>query len=121
MNDTIDLQSSLGQFIGTEQYHFNPLYRWLRYTDGVKYFAENAGGGAYWFLDIIGTELVSLARSQDFLTVDLKVHANESCDIVVTDGNDNELWRRLIGWTDCPVGDWRFFLQNNVLMLTSEY
>lgn len=119
--DTITLQSELEQFIGTAGYHFNPLYWWLNYTDGVQYFAQNAGGGAYWLLDIIGTELQPLARKHRFMTVDLRVHANESCDIVVTDGNDSELWAKRVSFTDCPKGDWRFFLQSGVLMLTSEY
>lgn len=119
--DTIDLQSNLGQFIGTEQYHFNPLYPWLKYTDGVQYFAEHAGGGAYWFLDIVGTEVQPLTRRRPFLTVDLVVNSYSSAAIVVTDGNDRELWRKAINGTDCPVGTWRFFLQRGVLMLTSEY
>lgn len=119
--DTITLQQELEQFIGTEKYHYNPLYRWLKYTDGVKYFAENAGGGAYWFLDIIGTELRSLAHFRSFLVIELRVHANQSADIVVTDGDDSELWAKVISATDCPTGNWRFFLQGDVLMLTSEY
>ena len=119
--DTIDLQSSLGQFIGTELYHFNPLYPWLKYTDGVQYFANKAGGGAYWFLDIVGTEVQPFARRLGFLTVDLTVYREQSAKIVVTDGDDHELWEKLIEWTDCPVGTWRFFLQRGVLMLTSEY
>ena len=119
--DTIDFQSSLAQFIGTTQYYFNPLYPWLKYTDGVQYFAENAGGGAYWFLDIVGTELHQYARRLKFLTVDLTVNQGQTAKIVVTDGNDHELFEKLIEWTDCPAGTWRFFLQQGVLMLTSEY
>lgn len=119
--DTIDLQSSLSQFIGTEKYHFNPLYRWLKYTDGVQYFAQNAGGGAYWFLEIVGTEVQALTKRRPFLTIDLIVKPDESCQILVTDDNDRTLWTKDIEWTDCPVGTWRFFLQSNVLMLTSEY
>lgn len=119
--DTIELQSSLTQFIGTEQYHFNPLYPWLKYTDGAKYFAEKAGGGAYWFLDIIGTEFQPMTRRSSFLTIDLLVNDSGNADIFVTDGNDRQLLKKRIGWTDCPIGTWRFFLQNHVLMLTSEY
>lgn len=119
--DTLDLQSNLSQFIGTEQYHFNPLYRWLKYTDGVKYFAENAGGGAYWFLDIVGTELRELANFRGFLVIELLVNDSGNADIFVTDGDDSQLLKRHIGWSDCPPGNWRFFLQGDVLMLTSEY
>lgn len=119
--DTIELQTSLSQFIGTEKYHFNPLYRWMNYTDGVQYFAKNAGGGAYWFLDIVGTEVQPLTNRRPFLTVDLVVRSYSDAEIVVTDGNDNHVWTKKINGTDCPVGTWRFFLQRGVLMLTSEY
>lgn len=119
--DAITFQSQLEQFIGTEQYYFNPLYRWMKYTDGVKFFAENAGGGAYWFLDIVGTEFMQLARKEEFLTIDLVVREDQSAGIVVGDGNDNGLKTKMIEATDCPVGVWRFFLQHDVLMLASEY
>lgn len=119
--DAITLQSELQQFTGTEQYYYSPFYRWMKYTDGVKFFAENAGGGAYWLLDIIGTEFRRLFDEHGFLVIELRVHDNESCDLVVEDGNYNELFARKISFTDCPQGVWRFFLQGNVLMLTSEY
>lgn len=121
MHTTTEFESQLSQFIGTERYHFNPLYPWLKYTDGVQYFAQNAGGGSYWFLDIVGTEVKPLTSRRSFITVDLVVKPDESCSIVVTDGNDRTLWTRDIEWTDCPAGTWRFFLQSGVLMLTSEY
>lgn len=119
--DTIDLQSSLSQFIGTEQYHYNPLYSWLKYTDGVQYFAQNAGGGAYWFLDIVGTEVQALTKRRPFLTIDLVVKRHDDAAIIVTDGNDRGVWHKTIDATDCPKGTWRFFLQHDVLMLASEY
>ena len=119
--DAITFQSQLEHFTGTEQYYFNPLYRWMKYTDGVKFFAESAGGGAYWLIDIIGTELMQLAKNEEFLTIDLVVLENQSAWIVVGDGNGNTLKTKRIDATDCPVGVWRFFLQHNVLMLASEY
>jgi hypothetical protein len=114
--ETLDLT----QFYGSEKVYFNPLYKWLNYTDGVKYFLENAGGGAYWLLDIIGTELHALSRKEQFLSIKMTVADNEA-DITVTDGNDGKLYSRHIEYTDCPAGQWDFFLTNNVLMLPSEY
>ena len=113
--------SDLDQFIGTEAYYVNPLYRWMQYTDGVKYFAQHAGGGAYWLLDIIGTEIKELYDHRGFLCINLKVHENESCDLVVEDGDGSELRTRRMSFTDCPVGAYKFFLTGNVLMLASEY
>jgi hypothetical protein len=112
------LESDLRQFTGTEQYHFNPFYRWMQYTDGVKYFAEKAG--AYWFLDIIGTELLALTKNEEFMAIDLIVRDGKF-QILVTDGNDTVLKKKTGNFTDCPTGVYRFFLTNNVLMVTSEY
>lgn len=118
MPNTIDLESALGQFIGTERYFYNPLYPWMQYTDGVKFFAEQAG--CYWFLDILGTELASKVRRNPFMSITMDVN-DGTANIIVTDGNDGHVWSRKEIYTDCPAGKWRFFLTSKVLMLTSEY
>lgn len=118
--DTLELQSGLINFYGTENYYANPFYQWMRYTDGVKFFFENAGGGAYWFSDIIGTEMKKLTATEEFIVIELKSDG-KSADIIGTDGNENEVYRRKIEFTDCPAGKWKFFLTDNVLMLASEY
>lgn len=112
------LEQELRQFTGTQQYYFNPFYKWMQYTDGVKHFAEKAG--AYWFLDIIGTELLQLTKTEDFMTIDLIVRDGKF-QILVTDGNDTVLKKKTGNFTDCPEGVYRFFLTNNVLMINSEY
>ena len=116
---TIDLS----QFYGTEQYHktsvFSPN---LKHTDGVQYFAEQAE--AFWFLDIVATEIFELTKQEPFIGINLIVGSNQSdtdAVIVATDGNEDVIFRKLIPNTDCPVGVYEFFLTDNVLMLTSEY
>lgn len=114
------LRAALDQFFGTEKYHYNPLYPKMNYTDGVQFFANNAGNGAYWLLDIIGTEIFEIHRKgEEFIHIRLIV-SGEKAEIVADDGNDNVLFRRSIEFTDCPSGEWRFFLENNVLMLPGE-
>ena len=120
MNDTLDFQSALGNFIGTEHYYFNPLYKWMKYTDGVKFFAENAGGGAYWLLDIIGTETKKLLDQVGFLSIELEVNDGKA-QLRITDGDYKPMMSKAIGFTDCPAGTWKFFLVDSVLMLSSEY
>jgi hypothetical protein len=115
------LTSQLAQFTGTEQYHYNPLYPWLKYTDGVRFFAGNAGSGAYWFLDIIGTELRKHTVDEPFLSIGFSVYTDKHGVINVTDGNDKQVYVRKLEYTDCPAGDYKFFLLDNVLMLSSEY
>lgn len=119
MNRSEQLVLELAQFIGSDQHHYNPLYRWMNYTDGVRYFANKAG--AFWLLDVIGTELHKLANAHDFLSITFSVYADGLAYITVTDGDNLELWKKWLDYTDCPVGTWKFFLTNNVLMLTSEY
>jgi hypothetical protein len=119
--DGSKLRADLDNFTGTEQYHRQPLYRNMLYTDGVEYFCENAGNGAYWFLDIIGTEVHAIQRKgEEFLNIVLLVTADEQAAIKVDDGNGRELFLRTIDWTDCPAGEWQFFLENDVLCLPSE-
>lgn len=116
----------LSGFTGTDHWYRHGLVRSVTYTDGVKYFAENAGNGAYWFLDILATELVKLAWKEEFLHIVLKV-ANEKAVITADDGNGKVLWTKQISFTDAPDGDWQFYMapggpENSVvIMLTSEY
>lgn len=118
MTTETNLVADLRQFTGTTQYYIQPLYRWMKYTDGVHHFVEKAG--AYWFLNIVGTELHDLAKKEEFMTVDLIVR-DDNAEILVTDGNDTVLWKRKPIYTDCPTGTYRFFLQHNVFMLNWEY
>lgn len=105
----------LSQFYGTENY-----YRHISgkvYTDGVQYFASRAG--AYWFVDLV---LLDMAHglNEPFLAVMLTVR-DEAADIVVTDGNDKVLTNMSIEWTDCPAGEYTFYICDGVMMLSSEY
>jgi len=115
METTLDLS----QFTGTEAYHrtflFNPN---LVHTDGVQYFAETAG--CYWFLDIVATEFYPLTEHEEFLSIKMTV-ADGKAKIIVEDGDCTVLKTKNISHTDCPDGEYEFFLTNNVFMLTSEY
>lgn len=118
-----NLENELQQFTGTEQWYYNPLYPNMKYTDGVKYFAEKAG--AYWFLDITGTEYHPKTTGDNpewdyFLSIVMTVE-NEQAIIKVTDGNDKVFVLHGIEYTDCPTGTWKFYLTDNVLLLPSEY
>ena len=123
MTKVIDLKTELAQFTGSEHLYFNPLYRRLNYTDGIKYFAERAG--AYWLLDIIGTEFHPKTTGENpkwdyFLSITMKVKDSKA-QVKVTDGNDTTFTTKAISYTDCPEGEWHFYLTDNVLMLASEY
>ena len=114
------LSADLKMFTGTEQWFRHPLSSNFLYTDGVKFFAEHCGGGAYWFLDILATELADLQETENFMSITLDV-VDSSAKITADDGNGNVLWTRNIDFTDAEKGTWKFFLTNNVLLLPSEY
>jgi hypothetical protein len=114
-----ELAAALQQFTGTENYYKHWLGK-LQYTDGVKYFAETAGGGAYWFLDIVATEILPLQAKEPFISIELLVDS-DAANLQVTDGNDNQIFAKAISYTDCPTGSWNFYLIDNILLLRSEY
>lgn len=117
-----ELLQNLPQFIGTENYHKLTLVRDVVFTDGVKFFAENAGGGAYWLMDIIASqpEIRDTARA-GFADITLSVDPGFRGTIRVTDGNGHMTYTRDLDYTDCPEGEWKFFYTDGVVMLTSEY
>lgn len=111
----------LSQFIGTYNYYRSCIFApKLVHTDGVQYFAENAGNGAFWFLDIVGTEIYPKTKTYPFISITL-VSSNGSAMITGEDGDCMEMYSKKIDYTDCPDGEYQFFLTDNVLMLSSEY
>ena len=109
----------LSQFYGTENYYKTCMFAPnLSHTDGVQYFADNAN--AYWFLNIIATEIYPLIKDHPFLCIDLKVDDGKGI-ICVEDGDCITLMTKRIEFTDCPSGEYDFYLTDDVLMLTSEY
>jgi len=113
-------EADLDQFTGTETWTRHGLNRNMLCTDGVMYFAENAGNGAFWFLDIVATELMMLHKKEPCLVITL-ASKDGKATITADDGNDRVLYTREIEYTDCPPGDWKFYLVDNVLLLPSEY
>ena len=117
------LKQDLAHFTGTEDY-YRSINRNVTYTDGVKYFADKAG--AHWLIDIIATELAAHAYREEFLHIKMDVKGSKA-EIAADDGNGKVLWKRSIDWTDCPEGEWRFYMAPGgpegtiVVMLTSEY
>jgi len=121
MLELAKFKAELAHFTGTEHYYFNPLYKQMRYTDGVRYLASTVG--AYWLLDIIGTEFCPRQTSGEwdsFVAIKLTV-AMQSMMISIQDGNHNEYLHKHISFTDFPEGEWSLWLVDGVLLLPSEY
>jgi hypothetical protein len=112
---------SLNQFTGTRQWFRHPLYRKFLYTEGVQFVARN--GEAYWLIEAIfshqGNPKVNQEPFQVWkLTVDEELR---TAVLVCEDGNDNELLQQVIPFTDFPLSEIRFFLEDGVLLLPSEH
>ncbi|MPS48520.1 DUF6876 family protein [Methylobacillus sp.] len=127
MISTEDLRHELAHCTGSENWYKHSLTA-LVYTDGVKLFAEKAG--AYWLLDIVGTEMLKLVRGDDrFASITMTVTEGNKVVIVArqvdANGDDVTTYTKPIEYTDCPVGEWKFFLINDgeqiVMLLISEY
>lgn len=126
--DSAELASELEYFTGTEQWYRHPFNTRMIYTDGVKFFAENAGDqGAYWFIDKMAIEVSPLLdqKKQYFGLVVLKVADDETAVITITDGNDGHIATYHIDYTDMQIGEWRFYLieegAHRVMLLPGEY
>jgi hypothetical protein len=120
----MNLASELAHYTGTEQWYRHALNRSVTYTDGVRHFADAAG--AHWFLDILATEIPPFAKREGFLAIKMVV-AKSKAKIAADDGNGKVLWKRAIRFTDCPEGEWMFFMAPGgpqgtiVIMLPSEW
>jgi hypothetical protein len=123
------LESDLAGFIGTESYT-NLRYPWLRQrfmlTDGAKYLADQAK--AYWLMDAIASHQTNKAvAAQEFQFWKLTVNEKREAVLVCTDGNDKELVRQEIPYTDFPLNTITLYavldecLGGLVVLLTSEY
>jgi hypothetical protein len=116
-------QSDLAQFIGTTTYYQHRPFRNFYYTDGVKYVAEQ--GQAYWLLDAIASyqpdpRVKNDPMLQEIQFWKLQVKDKAGTLICARDSDDMVLTQE-IPYTDFPLSEIRFYFQQGVLMLPSEY
>lgn len=116
-------------FTGTESYT-NLRYPWLRkrflLTDGTKHLAEKAK--AYWLMDAIASHQTSaLVSTEVFQVWTLMVNEKHEAVLACTDGNNKDLARQPIPYTDFPLQSITLYASQDdylgglVVMLTSEY
>lgn len=117
------LRECMDQFYGGSDGRVrHPFNRRFIYTEGVKAVAELAG--AYWFLDIVATEIapIALKRWADlgdsmlFVTIFVKdskamIQADNGNGTRGEDGEGREVYfQRDIEFTTFPEGDWTFYM-----------
>jgi hypothetical protein len=117
--DKNQLLIELKQFTGSEQLYFNPLFRKFRYTEGVKFLAQNAK--CYWLLDyVFSNQNERVLKENEFQTWKIKVE-NDKAEIIVEDGNHKKLKSFKLDFTDFPLPEFTLWFVNDTLMLPSEY
>ena len=127
MNNAKDLIFDFDAFTGSLNHysHKLPMTPELRLTDGTKAFAEKMG--AYWLMDFVATEFLPLLSEEDYIIfITVTVDDNNGAVIVGTDGDKGDgpvtLHTRNVEYTDLPTSSsFKFYLQDGVLMLPSEY
>lgn len=117
-------RANLSQFYGSGKLFFHPLFRGINYTDGVHFLMHN---GAGWLVEAILSHALHTAavRKEEFVVATLKVNprtATKSRNAVLSfdDGNDNVVAKQVIDYTDFPLDEISFYVENGVLMLPSE-
>ena len=116
-----DLRSSLSHFTGTSRYIHDP-FTTLIHTDGIEHLAERAE--AHWLLTDIGAVFrfhpaVKGVRFQLWiLAVDRENKAVLTCR---EDSDTPVIYEQKYEYTDFPVGSWKMYLVDGVLMVPSEY
>jgi len=112
--------SDLLTFTGSENWYRHPLWPSITYTDGAHYVAE--AGGAYWLLDaIVSHQHDARVRAEAFQVWTLKVAADRSAELYCLDGDNCEITRQAITYTDFPLSEVTLWLTDDVIFLPSEY
>lgn len=116
-----NIQITLNNFTGTENWYKHQLFRQYLYTDGVQYLAKEAA--CYWLLDrIFALQYeVSAIAAEPFQSWVLNVNPDLSAQLICEDGNYRKLHEETISYTDFPLPTIGFFLIDRVLLLPSEY
>lgn len=123
------LKTDLLQFTGSQRYYFQPLYPWLKYTEGVRFFMQEAK--CWWLLDKLGTELAPrfANKMQFWAQVEVTSTEEHGAHILVLEkvwdeqrkgSNHICVLDDLVSTTDLPVGTWKFVLNHRVMCLPQE-
>lgn len=116
-----ELKSALAHFIGTKKYY--RIHPKAVLTDGTNYLAETAG--CYWLMDLYASHLSKIDPDVESFTCLKLNRIGMGASIVIDDGNDNQLAKQHVEYTDFPLASFIMYAvwsgQFWVLMLTSEY
>lgn len=118
--DAAEIRSALPAFVGTTRYYRH--WTGLRYTDGVKFLAEEAK--AYWLLDTIASWQRKALRDpalREFQLWELFVTPDHAATFVCSRDSEDVAFRQKIAFTDFPLDYVRLYVENGVVLLPSEH
>lgn len=114
-----ELITRMQQYTGTMNYHKLTLTSLLA-TDGILMIAEKAG--AYWLIDAIGSYQANpKVKSLLIQFWTLEVKDNTAVLYCVEDYGMPRIIEQEIDYTNFPEGSWKFYVQNEIMMLPGEY
>jgi len=112
-------KQELRYYTGSDQF-YRHCYGQGVYTEGVRFMAEKLE--AFWLLDMIFIyQQQKIVAEEAFQVWKLKVHEDDSADLVLEDGDHQKVKLFQIPFTDFPLEEFTLWLVNKTLMLPSEY
>lgn len=114
-----ELSAHLRAFSGSEQFY--RLYPGLILTEGVKFLCDQAQ--CYWLMDCLYSyQMLPHVAEEPFQLLSLSVTAPaQSGLILLSDGNDRELHRQALSFTDFPLPTLKLYYTGHTVMLPREY
>lgn len=113
----VDKKDTLGQFIGTENWHqYSKLFPRILLTDGALFVAQNGGeNGAFWLMDAIASHQPKALKNpslRDFQLWELKV-SNDKFAVLTCrpDSNEKAVITQRISYTDFDLPSIKFYCE----------
>ena len=121
---TEKLKSEIAQCMGGEEGYHRLTLLPINCTAGIKMVADLAQ--AYWLFDAIASYQVEKRIKEipfQIWTLEVKSDDDIKSGVLTMKQDTNSVIdvEQNIGATDFPVGIWKFYLTDNVLMLPKEY
>jgi hypothetical protein len=117
-------REALSNFWGSQSFFRHWMARTIVFTEGCEFLNANH---ASWLVDAVISHVTHTPKvsREDFVVATLKVNLeNKSAVLIFDDGNDNVLAKQEIEYTDFPLPEIVFYVENNgegkTMMLTSE-
>ncbi len=112
-------KEDLGKFVGSLNF-YSHTYSSLLYTEGVQYVAKNGGKkGAHWLIDAIAAYQED-PRLTGVQLWKLVVDRNKKRGTLTCNCNQDIIIRQDIKYTDFPLDEIEIYIEDSVMLLSSE-